>query len=203
VDNKFNTKEVPPALPSDPTSLSGLSYVKMPDGTLIIYGYVRNFDYVYPGFSQWYQTINPIVFPISTKNPDGTYDGCPPFINDRYVVTISSTVPEISYGGKIYKSCTKFRAAYTVAGKVKYDGWFQWRTTKLITDLDPATSQPYSTVNATVNANNSPALHGITFESFEKTTTQFMISGMSYQGLDQTYIRNFLTCDFTAIGRWK
>lgn len=197
------------------TGLSSVSYTKMEDGTLMVYGTVRNFDY-----GSYDNDITEIMTcePVSWAN----ISGCPPFINNDFAVQLTDNNQDFSVAGVLYKSAFwRFRGGCW-GGNTKYLGypnwngaWYNSRTTSGSKDLSNVWS---SAQKAAVSKHAHDATNGngngktmnpsfyvfpIVYQSFAKTTTSFHIGGWSYRKLAWDYVRNMVSCNFTAIGRWK
>lgn len=197
------------------TGLSSVSYTKMEDGTLMVYGTVRNFDY-----GSYDNDINEIMTcePVSWAN----ITGCPPFINNDFAVQLTDNNQDFSVAGVLYKSAFwRFRGGCW-AGNTKYLGypnwngaWYNSRTASGSKDLSNVWSaaqkaavatHAYDATNGNGNGktmNPSFYVYPIVYQSFAKTTTSFHIGGWSYRPLAWDYVRNMVSCNFTAIGRWK
>ena len=212
-----------------------ISYTKLPDGTLIVYGYYRNFGVAYKDAGRYASSLSKITFPDGVK-----------FTNNYYAVSITEEVPTVTMspasptGTKIpetpttYKSCDNLRRSGLWSDfKKKYPGFYKFRGAEILNNetnlkltyipskYNQPVSENYNVANESLwNAHwtemskaevgsDFNAIAPTTFSVFEKETDGFRLSayndngGGSGAGLTYLFWRNFIACNFTAIGRWK
>jgi hypothetical protein len=211
-----------------------ISYTKLPDGTLMVYGYYRNFGVSYKDNGKYASSLSKITFPDNIK-----------FTNNYYAVSITEEVPTVTLSptapsGKsaivpyTYKSCDNLRRSGLWSDfNTKYPGFYQFRGAEILnnetnlkltylpTKYNQPVSENYNVANTSLwdkhwaemskvtTGSDFTAIAPTTFSVFEKETNGFRLSayndngGGGGAGLTYLFWRNFVACNFTAIGRWK
>lgn len=211
-----------------------ISYTKFPDGTLIVYGYYRNFGVSYKDNGSYASSITKIKFPTDIK-----------FTNNYYSVSITEEVPTVTLSPTVpsgkaavapftYRSCDNLRRSGLWKDfNTKYPGFYQFRGAEILnnetnlkltylpTKYNQPVSENYNDANTSLwdahwadmskvtTGSDFTAIAPTTFSVFEKETDGFRLSayndngGGSSAGLTYLFWRNFIACNFTAIGRWK
>jgi len=211
-----------------------ISYTKFPDGTLIVYGFYRNFGVSYKDNGTYAASLTKITFPDSIK-----------FTNNYYAITITEEVPTVTLSPTVptgkpaiapftYKSCDNLRRSGLWKDfNTKYPGFYQFRGAEILnnetnlkltyisTKYNQPVSENYNVANTSLwdvhwkemskvtTGSDFTAIAPTNFSVFEKETDGFRVSayndngGGSGSGLTYLFWRNFVACNFTAIGRWK
>jgi hypothetical protein len=211
-----------------------ISYTKFPDGTLMVYGFYRNFGVSYKDDGRWASSLSKITFPDGIK-----------FTNNYYSVSITEEVPTVTLSPTVpsgkpavapftYKSCDNVRRSGLWKDfSIKYPGFYKFRGSEILnkeSDLkltyipskyNQPVSENYNVANTSLwnahwtemskvtTGNDFTGIAPTTFSVFEKETDGFRLSayndngGGSGAGLTYLFWRNFIACNFTAIGRWK
>lgn len=212
-----------------------ISYTKLPDGTLIVYGYYRKFGVSYKADGRYASSLTKILFPDGIK-----------FTNNYYAVSITEEVPTVTMSPFTatsskktetpftYKSCDNLRRSGLWKDfNTKYYGFYKFRGAEIlnsdssldltypITKYNHPVSENYNYANTSAwdvewkrESTETPskdftAVAPTTFSVFEKEVDGFRLSAYndngagSGAGLTYLFWRNFIACNFTAIGRWK
>jgi hypothetical protein len=211
-----------------------ISYTKLPDGTLIVYGYYRNFGVAYKDNGAYASSLSKIKFPDSIKFTNNYY--AVSITEEVPTVTLSPTVPtgKTAIGPFTYKSCDNLRRSGLWKDfNTKYPGFYQFRGAEILnnetnlkltylpTKYNQPVSENYNVANTSLwdahwkemskvtTGSDFTAIAPTTFSVYEKETDGFRLSayndngGGSGAGLTYLFWRNFVACNFTAIGRWK
>ena len=205
-----------------------ISYTKFPDGTLIVYGFYRKFGVSYKDNGYWASSLSKITFPDGIKFTNNYY--AVTITEEIPTVTMSPQAPsgKAAIAPTTFKSCdTVRRSGLWSDFNAKYVGLYKFRGAEILnkeSDLKltyiPKTYNQPVTENYNV-ANNSlwdkhwvdmdkanpggklEAIHPVTFNVFEKEQDGFRISALGPHSMSYIFWRNFVACNFTAIGRWK
>lgn len=211
-----------------------ISYTKFPDGTLMVYGFYRNFGVSYKDDGRYASSQTKITFPDGVK-----------FTNNYYAISITEEVPTVTLSPTVptgktaeppttYKSCDNLRRSGLWKDfKIKYLGFYKFRGSDILnkeSDLkltyipskyNQPVSENYNVANTSLwdahwkqestdtVGSDFTAIAPTTFSVFEKEVDGFRLSayndngGGSGAGLTYLFWRNFIACNFTAIGRWK
>lgn len=211
-----------------------ISYTKLPDGTLIVYGYYRNFGVAYKDNGRYASSLSKITFPDGVKFTNNYY--AVSITEEVPTVTLSPTVPtgKTAIGPFTYKSCDNLRRSGLWKDfNTKHPGFYQFRGAEILnnetnlkltylpTKYNQPVSENYSVANTSLwdahwkemskvtTGSDFTAIAPTTFSVFEKETDGFRLSayndngGGGGAGLSYLFWRNFVACNFTAIGRWK